>query len=203
MLSVYVFSLVLGGGFLIVSLFGGEGGDVDMDVDVDLDFDAGADGLEGAEGGDHTAASKIFSVRTLVYGLFGFGATGTALTLLGSGFATTLMVALVGGVLTGALVGTLFRFLTSTASGDVMRDRDLVGLTAAVVLPLSRDAPGMVAVERGGQRSTLRALPHRASDGEPDAWKAVVIVEVEGGVVRVAPLDQDEADLLPSAGSDP
>lgn len=195
MLSLYVFSLVLGGGFLVVSLFGGDGGDVDMDVDL------GADGLE-AEGVDQTAASKIFSFRTLVYGLFGFGATGTALTLLGSGFATTLVAALAGGVLTGALVGTIFRYLTSTASGDVLRDRDLVGLTAAVVLPISRDRPGMVAVERGGQRSTLRALPHGAADGEPEAWNAVVIIEVEGGVVRVAPLDDDEAGLLPAGGGD-
>lgn len=195
MLALYLFCLVLGGGFLLVSLLGGEGGDMEMDADVELG------GLDDA--GTDTAASRIFSFRTLVYGVFGFGATGAALTALGSSALGTLLFALVGGILSGALVGALFRYLGSTESGASPRDDDLVGLPAVVVVPLSAQGPGTVAVERGGRRVTLRALPHPGAGGRPEAWTQVVILDVEGSLVRVAPLEEDDMELLPPTSHAP
>jgi hypothetical protein len=57
-----------------------------------------------------------------------------------------------------------------------------------------------VVVHRDGRRISLRALPQPslAAASDPETWKEVVIVEVEGGIVRVAPLDADELDALGS-----
>jgi hypothetical protein len=47
-----------------------------------------------------------------------------------------------------------------------------------------------VAVERGGRRVTLRALPHASAQGDPSTWKDVLVVEMEKGVARVAPVEE-------------
>ena len=224
MAALYLFSLVLGGGFLLLSLLGGESdGDVDFDGGLDLG-DAGdlqldgleMDGLAGdgleitgdamdASGdlGDHgqDAASRIFSIRTAVYTLFGFGATGTILTQLGIGMITSLAFALVGGFASGLLVSLVFHFLVRTDSGAHPGDASLLGLTGTVTLPLAESRPGLVAVERGDRRLTLRALPHSSAHGDPEEWTQVIVVEIERGIARVAPLKAEELDAL-GAGDD-
>ncbi|MBW3534831.1 MAG: hypothetical protein KY453_06365 [Gemmatimonadetes bacterium] len=188
-LSIYLFSLVLGGGALAVSVLGdafGGAGDVDVGGDMDVD----------ADGGDGHA--KIFSLRAVVYALFGFGAVGTALTLWVPGLASParLGLAVAGGLASGALITALFRWLDATDSGAPPGDATFVGLSGAVTLPLSAGTPGAIAVERGARRYTLRALPHATGGGppgDPAAWTSVVVVEMEGGVARVVPVDEDLA----------
>ena len=196
MMALYLFALVLGGGFLLLSVLGG--GDADMDLDVDAGLDAAA--KAGADG-DHTA-SRIFSFRTAVYALFGFGATGTALAAMGLGTGTSLPFSLLGGLGTAAMVSLAFRFLDRTDSGAQLEDSSLRGLPGVVTLPLGTGRPGTVAVERGGRRITLRALPHPGSTGEPRSWTRVVVVEMERGVALVSPLEPDEMEVLGS-GEDP
>lgn len=209
MSALYLFSLILGGGFLLLSVLGGGGeGDVDFDGGLDLDVGGGADfelegldteALEGASelaSDADAAASRVFSIRTLVYALFGFGATGTVLTQLGLGFATTLAFSVVGGLASGLLVSLVFHFLVRTDSGDPPGDASLVGLQGVVTLPLGATSPGTVLVERGGRRISLRALPHSTAATEPESWTQVVVVEIEGTVARVAPLDASDLDVL-------
>lgn len=226
MAALYLFSLVLGGGFLLLSLLGGESdGDVDFDGGLDLGDggDLQLDGIEfdGLAGdaleitgdaleitgeameatgdlGDHGdgAASRIFSIRTVVYTLFGFGATGTILTQLGVGMLTSLAFALVGGFASGLLVSMVFHFLVRTDSGAHPGDASLLGLTGTVTLPLAEARPGLVAVERGDRRLTLRALPHSSASGDPEEWTQVIVVEIERGIARVAPLKAEELDAL-------
>ena len=198
MLALYLFALVLGGGFLLLSVLGG--GDADVDVDLDMDME----GLDGAAeaGGDGDAASRIFSLRTAVYALFGFGATGTILAALGMGSLTTLPFSLLGGLGAALVVSLAFRFLRRTDSGAQAGEGSLRGLPGVVTLPLGTGSPGTVAVERGGRRITLRALPHPASRGEPRSWTRVVVVEMERGVALVSPLEPDEMEALGS-GEDP
>ncbi|MBT8335257.1 MAG: NfeD family protein [Gemmatimonadetes bacterium] len=202
MAALYLFSLILGGGFLVLSLLGGEGeGDLELDAgDIDVDFDA----IEGDVGdvGDagDGAASRIFSIRTVVYTLFGFGATGTALTQLGLGFVPTLAFSIVGGIASGLFVSLVFQYLVRTSSGVPPGDDSLVGLLGTVTISLGGGTEGTVVVHRDGRRISLRALPQPslAAGSDPETWKDVVIVEVEGGIVRVAPLDADELDALGS-----
>ncbi len=213
MSALYLFSLILGGGFLLLSVLGGGGeGDIDLELegglDLDLDLDLEVEGLEmeglevdAVEGPADASdagheASRIFSVRTVVYALFGFGATGTILTQLGLGVLTTLGFSLVGGVASGLLVSLLFRLVDRTASGGHPGDASLKGLPGVVTLPMSAERAGTVMVERGGRRIALRALPHSASMGDPETWSRVVVVELEGGIARVSPLAADELDAL-------
>jgi hypothetical protein len=221
MAALYLFSLVLGGGFLLLSLLGGESdGDVEFEGGLDLG-DAGDMELDGLAGdmleitgdaleitgeameatgdlGDHgqSAASRIFSIRTVVYALFGFGATGTILTQLGVGMLTSLAFALVGGFASGLLVSMVFHFLVRTDSGAHPGDASLLGLTGTVTLPIGDGSPGLVAVERGDRRLSLRALPHSSARGNPGDWTQVIVVEIERGIARVAPLEAEELDAL-------
>lgn len=214
MLALYVFSLVLGGGFLVVSLLGdvlgggdvdtnldvGMDGDVDLHVDTDMGFhtegtleaahlESGAD-VHGAAAGTH--AVKILSLRTVVYALFGFGAVGTALSLRGGGSGMgTFALALAGAVLTGGVVTSIFHYLQKTDSGAHASDLSFVGLSGTVTLPLSGTVPGTVVVERSQRRIALRALPHASSAQGVEGWKAVVIVDMQDGVARVAPVEED------------
>jgi membrane protein implicated in regulation of membrane protease activity len=194
MLSAYIFSLVLGGGLLLFSLLAGDADsdvdvdlDVDIDVDLDLDVDTGADLDHGA----HVAAGKLLSFRSLIYTVFGFGATGTLLTYMGFPALATAATAVVGGVLSGALVTTVFNYLRRTDSGAHPGDAGFIGLPAKVVLPLSAGSAGAILVERGGRRIRLRALPHAAAEGDPDEWTRVVVVDLEGGIARVTPVKED------------
>lgn len=210
MLALYLFSLIVGGGFLLLSVLGG-GGESDVDFDGGLDLDMGGDleldalegdvlegvtELDGAEGGD--AASRVFSIRTVVYALFGFGATGSLLTWAGVGLITTLAFSIVGGIASGLLVSLVFHYLVRTASGDHPGDQSLIGLPGVVTLPMGVASPGTILVDRSGRRLSLRALPHAASDGDPAAWRRVIVVDMDAGVARVAPLEPDELDALGS-----
>jgi hypothetical protein len=239
MVSLYVFSLILGGGFLAMSvlgdLFGGHG-DVDMDTDLGgfdghleldaggldmdaggLDLDAGgfdmdaggldvdAGGLEMDAGGldvdaahaeldadaGHLAA-KIFSIRTLFYSLFGFGSVGTLMTYAWSGSPLlTAGFAVVGGISSGAVVNAAFGYVKKSESGMILSETSYAGLPGRVTLPLRPGVPGRIVVERGGKRFGIRALPHPSAQGDPALWKDVFIVEMEKGIARVAPVDED------------
>jgi membrane protein implicated in regulation of membrane protease activity len=227
MVAFYVFSLVLGGGFLGLSLLGdlfGGHGDVDLstdvaldtdlsfdtDMDVQLDADVGHLDLEAASGGaeavhaGHTdlaahtygsaVAAKIFSVRTVIYALFGFGAVGTLLTWVlpvGSS-VTTAAFAVVGGMLSGTVINAAFGWVKRSDSGAVKGDDAFVGQLARVTLPVT-ETGGKVVVEMLGHTVELRALPHSsaADQGDPSAWRSVVVVDMQRGVALVAPAPQE------------
>jgi membrane protein implicated in regulation of membrane protease activity len=194
MAAVYLFTLILGGGLLVLSLLGGESSDVDLgELELDGLGDVGdAADLGGAEGPDADGtASKIFSLRSLIYALFGFGGTGSLLTALGITGTATLLAAAVTGLVLGALVSIVFGYLHRTESGAMPGDEALLGLTGHVVLPMSAESPGAVVVLRGDRQLRLRALPHASGRGDPSEWERILVVEVEGGVARVTPLEDD------------
>lgn len=229
MVTLYLFSLVLGGGFLAFSvlgdLLGGHIGDADFDADFDahvdvgdldvggvdtdvggLDADvAGVDMDTDAGGFDHGvdtdaadathAAAKIFSLRSAIYTLFGFGAVGSLLTWIRGGDAQglTAAFAVLGGLLSGATINLAFSYVRRSESGTQLSESSLEGLSGTVTLPLADHAAGRIVVEKGGRRVALRALPHAsaAGQGEPEAWKDVLVVEMKDGVAYVVPSDDD------------
>lgn len=202
MLSVYIFSLVLGGSFLLVSLLG-DAFDADADFDADLSLEAGdaADALEAGDAADAadagdvaqgTHAVKIFSIRGLIYALFGFGAVGSLVSWLGAaGSVATFGAAVVGGVLTGGMVTVLFNWLRASSTSNRHGDTGFVGLRGTVTLPVGRGSPGTVMVERGGRRVALRALPWDGAEGDSAEWRDVLVMEMEKGVALVAPVEED------------
>ena len=192
MLSVYIFSVALGGGLLLLSVLGdvvdGDAGDLDIEADLDLDADLDVDG-EGAD------TSKLFSIRTATYSLFGFGAVGSILSWVGFSptAPSTVGFSALGGVSAAGIVAVAFRYLAATDTGSHPGDDSLVGLTGRVLIPMGSTAPGQIAVERGGRRLSLRAKPHHLEDTriELEDWRSVVIVEMKDGVALDAPVQDD------------
>jgi len=197
MYAAYLFSVVLGGGLLLLSLFGdllgSHAGDLQLDGDIDIDIDIDVD-VDADAHVDHSA-TKILSFRMISYALFGFGAVGWLLTQAGfvPGAASTVTYAATAGVVSGALVQRVFAYLRRTETGMLEPDDSFAGLPGQVTVPLGGGTAGGVAVERGGRRLTLRALPHSTAtvSRPPEDWKDVVVVEMKDGIAYVVPTDAD------------
>lgn len=193
MLQVYLFCLVLFGGLAALSIFGDflETDVVDLDVDADVDGD-----LEG-----HTAAEKIFSIRGGLYTLFGFGLTGTLLTLAGAraGSPLTLGMSAATGFAAGWLVTKILNWLRAEEAGRHPDDTTFEGRVGRVTMALGSGRPGRVRIRRGERTHELRAVPHPASPAAPPPpdWNAVVVVEMRDGVALVTPMDGEELQIEP------
>ncbi len=200
MLSIYLFCLVLGGGFAILSAFGDlfdSGADVDLDLDVDVDaveIIAAADaGLEVGQ------AAAIFSLRSLIYSMFGFGATGSLLTAFGAGPGAplTLGFSVLAGLFVGSTVGSFLAYLKRSDPRARSGDRGFVGLCGRVTLPIRSGSPGRIVVVRGEREHTVRALPFGDDlADETQLWEQVLVVEMRDGVAYVESLEGERAELL-------
>lgn len=198
MSQVYLFFLVLCGGLAVLSVAGDfletDVGDLDVDADFDADVDADVDADAAADA--DTAAEKIFSIRGMLYGLFGFGLTGTLLTAFGASAAApvTVGVSAVSGAAAGWLVTRLVGWLRGSGSGARAGDTSFVGRTGRVTLPLEAGGEtGRVRVHRGEKTYDLRALPHPSASAEagPGEWDEVMVMEMREGVALVAPVDDE------------
>jgi hypothetical protein len=209
MLSVYLFCLVIGGGFALISAFGDfldadADVDMDVDVDVDLDFDVHLDAdahLPTTVGGvDAGHAAAIFSLRSIIFSLFGFGATGSLLTLVGANPTglSTVVLAVGAGLLVGAAVGAFLSYLKRSDSGAQASEISFVGLRGRVTLPLGAGSPGHIMVQRGNREHSIRALPFpgETEGSDPADWDRVVVIEMRKGVAYVGPLRGEDVDLL-------
>lgn len=211
MIALYIFSLVLGGGFLGLSLFGdlfGGHGDVDfgghvagLDTDMHTELDAQLDAghsLDATGDVEHAglshAAAKIFSIRTITYSLFGFGAVGTGLTLVRAGDApgTTALLAVGTGLASGTLINALFSWVRRGDSGALREEEGFAGRLGRVTLPIEGSG-GKIVVEVAGREVELVARPHASAAGSDDAsrWRRVLVVEMVRGVALVAPAEDD------------
>ena len=181
MFTFFLFALLVGGGLLVWSLFGGDGHDADV--------------AHGHPDG-HDAAQWL-SLRTIVYFLFVFGGVGA---ILSKTWPTALvpvvfLLAAGAGVAVAALVAVAFRYLRATESGNRQTDDSFVGLMGRVTLPIAANRAGKVLVTRGERTFELLARPLESS-GSPAAWTSVVIVEMDRGTAVVVPSDHPSAREL-------
>ena len=187
MLAAYIFCLVVGGGFLALSLFG-DFLEADADIDADVDLNVG-------DAGDF---AKLFSLRSIVYALFGFGAAGTVLHLVwgGASPALTAIVAGVTGLTTGVLVGAAFGFLKRGSSGAMLGEQSFVGLTGEVSLEITSASPGSIRVLRGDRRHGIRARLDASCppDRVLSPGQSVVVVGMESGIATVVPVEMKLID---------
>jgi hypothetical protein len=228
MIPFYIFALIVGGGFLGLSVFGdflGGHGDVDFGGDVGgLDGDVGLDvghvdmdvGGGGEVGGDlahldvhaeHAGlqgdaghlASKILSIRTVFYSFFGFGAVGTLLTFVWKGDSLlTAAFAVVAGVASGSIINALFGYVKGSESGALLGETSFAGLQGRVTLPIRREVPGSIVVEQGGRQVALRALPHASASNQGDPAIWKSVFVVEMEK-GVARVAPVEADMFPES----
>ena len=210
----YIFCLVLGGTFVGLSVFGGFAGgdadvdadmdaeldvdmDADLDVDADGDFEADTHGLAIDAAGAHEydreielSVSRRFnplvSFKFYTFLLTFFGLTGVIFTGLGlwgsepGVFAVSLMMGLFAGL---GVAYTMFRVNDSTGSEGIT-ERDYVGVSAQVMLPLSNEQVGKVRLFIKGQ---IIEMPARAADEEVvfDFNQDCFVLGIEDGVVQV------------------
>ena len=177
MLSLYLFSLLVGGILLAAAAFGGGHGH------------GHGGGLDHAHH-DTDGAAKFLSLRTLTYFLFVFGGVGGALSWSGMNRWLALPIALALGIGVAGLVGFTFRYLARTDSGARAGEDSFVGLQGKIVLPLGEGGLGKVMVQRGDRAYELVARPLDASAEGIRNWKSVVVVEMNRGTALVAPLDE-------------
>lgn len=187
MTSIFLFSLILGGGLLALSVFGDlfGAGDVELDGDVDVEVDGGGDGDLSVD------AFRLFTIRNLTYFLFGFGAIGWLLLRFRPELSiwTITASASAGGVLAAGLATVLFGWIKATESGGREEEGSFVGCEARVLLPVRHGRVGRIAVRRGAREYELRALPFTAGARDPERWRHVVVVDMEGGTARVSPME--------------
>ena len=186
MLTAYIFCLAVGGGFLALSFFGDF---LEGDVDVDTDVDVGGD-LDAASHG--VGIAQLFSIRSIINALFGFGAAGTMLHALWGGSQAGLTAVIAGGtgLASGALISTVFGYLKRTEAGTLRGEQSFVGLTGEVSLEIVPGSPGTVTVRRGDRRIRIRArVAESYADTEAlGAGQPVVVVDMKDGIAAVSPV---------------
>ena len=186
MLTAYIFSLAVGGGFLALSFFGDF---LEGDVDVDTDVDVGG-GLDAASHG--AGIAQLFSIRSIINALFGFGAAGTMLHVLLGGSQPGLTAVIAGGtgLASGALISTVFGYLKRTETGTLRGEDSFVGLTGEVSLEIVPGNPGTVTVRRGDRRIRIRArvADSYAATEALGAGQPVVVVDMKDGIASVSPV---------------
>lgn len=191
MFGVYLFTAVVGWAFVAFFILFGADADVDADFDVDTDFDLDADLDVDGGAGLAAVAGDFLSFRSLVFFLAFFGVTGLVLRALDAGGALTLVAAVAMGGFAMWFNARLVRFLKRSQMNTRLRNADLSGRPAEVVLPVGAGQKGRIRFEAAGSRMYLVATPFRA--GEQFAvGDRVVVVEVENGTARVAAMDELE-----------
>ncbi len=186
MFTVYLVALLVGGFFVALSLFGGDG-DADGDAHVDL---SGHDtDLSGHNGGHAPGAGAGFvdllSVRTLFLFAAFFGLTGVLFSWQDAGEPYTALVSTLLGLVAG-LGGSyvIKRVARAHVSSSVTAD-DLRGKTARVQLPFEPGERGTIDVVVKGSRMRVTARSFDSSEGAFAPGDEVVIVEMEGREARV------------------
>ena len=212
LLTVYVVSLVVGGGMLLIStLFGGHAGtdvhvdgdfsfsgDVHADVpsDVHVDPSGGTDGaLDGVAGHGHEwfSLTSWFSISFVVYFLAVFGLVGTSLSFLSeieSGKVAAL--ALATGLIAGQGVHQLLRFLRRTSGNSALNMSEYLNRSACVTIAIDGHKKGEVAVSvRGGTRYLPAAA--RQPDKRFNKGDHVVIISINDAIAEVVSRDEHVA----------
>lgn len=194
--SLYLFSLIVGGFFVLMSAigFGDHESDTDFDADADVDVDMDADidhdiAHVGAGGGGGAGVGFIdlLSLRALFLFAAFFGFCGFMLNVLGAGsepltgiFSTAFgIVAGIGG--NYVIKNFAYRSVSSNVTAV-----ELKGQTAKVLLPFGSTDKGKISVSAKGQK--LQLVARSLSDETSDAFKSgdeVVIVRMDGRVAEV------------------
>lgn len=173
--ALFLISLIVGGFFVLLSIFGGGDADADADLDADVDADLGGGGLV-----------DLLSVRTLFLFAAFFGLTGVLLGFTETSDAFRLIIA----VLTGLVCGLGGNYLIKSVgyrhiSSDISVE-DLKGRTARVVVPFSSSDRGRISLVARGNRVMLSARSLDDEAARPfEAGEEVVVVRLNGNVAEV------------------
>ncbi len=204
--SIYLISLIVGGFFVLLSIFGGSEHEADSDVDtdfdhdfdhdfdadVDTDFDMDADGDHdlhiGVDSDFDTDVGfvDLLSIRALFLFAAFFGLTGTLFSWFGGGEPLTAILSTFTGLVVG-LGGNyvIKKFAYEHVSSNVTSEH-LKGKTGRVMLPFGPNDRGKILIEAKGKRMQVLA---RSLDPDTDETfeqgEEIVVVRLDGNVAEV------------------
>ncbi|MGM0557893.1 MAG: hypothetical protein ACQEVA_16020 [Myxococcota bacterium] len=215
MLYAYVFCLIVGGAFVLLSVMSGIGdadadfdadmdadfdadfdadmdAEFDADVDADMDIDADADAEHGGGSGDVEVFLKkrfnpLYSFKFWTFFLAYFGLTGVVFEFFSLMEGTWGIFALSLGL--GLFAGLFSSYLMYAVNkGGVsagVTERDYVGSSAKVTLPLSGQERGKVRMMVKGK---MIEMPAESADDDEvvfDLNEECFVLGVEDGVAKV------------------
>ncbi len=182
--TIYWICLLVGGFFVLLSIFGAGETDSDVDVDADADLGAGLDVDHGLAAGPGLV--DLFSIRALFLFAAFFGLTGLVLSWMGTGEPFAAVLAVLTGLVVG-LGGNYFikRVGYEHVSSDIAAE-DLAGVTARVLVPFEGEHRGKISLVARGNRLQLVARSLDAESSEAFApGDEVVVVRMTGTVAEV------------------
>ena len=166
-------STLLSLGLFLISLFADfDGGDADV-------------GSADAHGGADTG---MFSVRSCIGFLLGFGWGGFCATQSGAGAMGAAVVGLVVGAVMFFVIAGVMKFIYSLKSDGTLDHNSLVGCTGTVYItvPPKGEPGGQVQVSHPSQLITIAAV--QEGDKPLPAQTRVVVTAATSGQVTVKPL---------------
>ena len=151
-------------------------------------------GEEDGGGADDGLAGVMFRrlpLSTIAFVLAAFGVCGLLLGAVGTGGGTTIAAAAIAGVVAGVINSTLFGYLRRSESTTEVNDDQLAGKIGRVVVPLTGDRRGRIAVTVGDQQIHLSALALPDAPAALEVGAPVLVVEVRRGIASVTGLDPE------------
>ncbi len=190
--SIYLISLIVGGFFVLLSIFGGDAeadSDVDFDLDADADFDLDAgdgDFEAGTDIGAGPGFVDLFSIRALFLFAAFFGLTGTLLSLTDLNPVMTAVLSTSLGLMIGLGGNYLIKRVGYEQVSSDITAAEMKGITGKVLIPFSAGERGKISlVVKGNQlRLIARSLDENSAE-EFAPGDEVVVVRTDNGVVEV------------------
>lgn len=180
---LYLASLVVGLGILVVQVASGGRGDA-HDFDHADGQMADHDLTRVGHAGDDGPIAVVLSFRFWIFVLLGFGLSGSLLHFLD--LATPWITAIVAGsagAASGTFAALVVRAVTRSSASSSVNLSEAVGREARVLVACAKGGTGQVRIALGGQSVDLLASTDDESiaRGEP-----VLIEEVRDGVAQVS-----------------
>jgi len=198
MSTIYLVSLLVGGFFVLLSIFGGDADtDMDGDFDVDTDFDMDADfdgemeidvdsGEIGSDIGAGPGFVDLLTIRTLFLFATFFGLTGMLLTWTGSAEPTTAIIASTLGLTIGFGGNYIIKKVAYQHISSDITTNDMKGMTGKVLIPFSGSERGKISLVVKGNE--VRLLARSLDDSSEEQFvpgDEVVVVRTDNGIIEV------------------
>lgn len=184
--SVYLISLIVGGFFVLLSIFGGAEHDSDTDIDAEFDHDFDHDLSGDMDVGTDVGFVDLLSIRALFLFSAFFGLTGSVMTWTGGGEPYTAIMAALTGLAVGLGGNYMIKKIAHENVTSNVTKANMRGKTGRVILPFGSDDKGKILIEVKGQRLQLTA--RSLSDESEDVFAEgdeVVVVRIDGRVAEV------------------
>lgn len=184
---LYLVTAIVGGVLVVLSAFGHgrDDGHLEHDGDVGHGFEASGDHGDAGHDVPHEVWLPFLSLRFWTYFSAAFGAIGLLLTQFSlASHTAALLWALAGGVGAGLGVAYSVRALRRSEASSAIREQDLLGAEARMLVGSRDSLPGKARLSIRGEDIDLVAISHTGSDIA--VGETVYVLSIENNTARVA-----------------